>query len=282
MEDNRSTNISDFLKDDVDLFEIAKRIEEYKVDSREELVMEIIRSEEPRYNEVYRIETTRVDNEMYNFARLNRDMTLREILLSKLIGSPVGAYAINGFRDYNKDWFQNTIRRSENPQAKLAEIAKLREQSQDMEARMGRLEFGSNEANEKSEGIVITDKELLAAGLNPSQMGWTEISRETVEKNTTKFKKAQKELKEMEKHGVFDSSDAYHLKMKKEHVSELEARTELSRQDYEKYVVTPRKMARVAEKNQVTHSEVKGVKAFFDRILGRDNRVTENDGRDEQ
>ena len=46
--------------------------------------------------------------------------------------------------------------------------------------------------------------------------------------------------------------------------------------------VTPKAMAKAAQKQKTTRGEVKGIKAFFDRMLGRDNRVTENDGRDEK
>lgn len=47
-------------------------------------------------------------------------------------------------------------------------------------------------------------------------------------------------------------------------------------------VVTPKDIAKASQEKETTKGEVSKVKAFFDRILGRDTRVTENDGRDEE
>lgn len=47
-------------------------------------------------------------------------------------------------------------------------------------------------------------------------------------------------------------------------------------------VLTPKDIAKASQEKETTKGEVSKVKAFFDRILGRDNKVTENDGRNEK
>jgi len=52
--------------------------------------------------------------------------------------------------------------------------------------------------------------------------------------------------------------------------------------DNERGIVTPKDMAKVAQKQETTKGEVSKIKAFFDRMLGREDRVTENGGKDEK
>lgn len=263
-------NIDELLKNEEVLEKMAGQIES-KIDikSKEELAMDIIHSDNPAYSEVYRVTTDRND---FNWKEIDEYMSKKEMMLSKLIGKPHPSYVITGLvgRDYEQ--YNTKIAeegRDYGANTKTLSIANTKKSAKHVEEKKGTITFEDG-------ALHITSKELLAGGLDPDKMGWEEITKERVTEKKNEYKQLKKELDKMKKEDSFGKK--FTIDRLEEEVKQAEQSMEDAKKDYEEYVVTPRSMAKAAQKQEVAKSEVKGIKTFFDRALSKDSTQKENIG----
>lgn len=276
VETKNGGKIDELLKDDEILEKMAGQVEgQIAIKSKEELAMDIIHSENPVYNEVYRVKTEQND---FNWPEVDEYMSKKEMMLSKLIGEPHPSYVITGYVGRDYDHYDTKITeagRDYGADAKSAHMTSMIQDSRFQEEKIGVIEFEGG-------ALHITSKELLAGGLDPERMGWEEITKERVTEKNVEYKKLKKELDTMKKEDSFGKK--FTIDRLEEEVKRAEQSVERAKKDYEEYVVTPKAMAKAAKKHATTKSEVKGVKGFFDRVLGKDSIDKDNikNGKDEK
>lgn len=154
------------------------------IKSREELAMDIIKGENPAYNEIFHLKTTSYDGKFNEekCPHIDKYVSQKEIMLSKLIGKPYPTYVLSGIMNDNHDVYQNSLQevgRDYGADAKSAHITSMGIKSNHMEeGKKGKIDFGYTSTGEKLQGsIEVTDKELLAGGIDPELVGWEEITR---------------------------------------------------------------------------------------------------------
>jgi len=280
VETKNGGNILALLQNPEVLEKMAGQIEsKVHIKSKEEFALDIIKSDNPQYDDVYHIKT--VEND-FNIPNIDKYISKREILLSKLIGKPYPTYVINGLvspmHDNYKTEISDDVGTHYGADVKSASIAHLRGKNEKIEeeGRIGKIEFGHINLSDKMDGaLYVTDKDLLASGLDPQEIGWEEIAKETVNRKEVEYENAKKELSEMQK-GLNDPHTINRLEQKVELAKQA---VEQAKQDYDKYIVTPKDMAKADEKKALTQKEVGKVQRFFDKILGRDNK---ENGKDEK
>lgn len=152
--------------------------------SREELAMEILRSQNPGLDEVFWVQT--VENDLKNEEKcpyLNNPISKREILLSKLIGKPYPTYFLDGVRNDAHDSYRNEIRKPLDTELddvdlykKAIETRKVESNKEDVSLdKRGKVKFGYDRSGDRIQGeIEVSIKDLLKAGLDPDKMGWPE------------------------------------------------------------------------------------------------------------
>jgi len=188
LETKNGGNIDGLLQDPEVLESMATQIEsKVPIRSREELAMDIIKSDNESLNDLSWVYTSSFDG---NFDKnkcpvLDTPISKREIMLSKLIGQPYPTYFLSGISNDNHDVYQNKIVGSRGYEYKLDQaetyMQKTMASSKESleEGKNGRIEFGYTTTGEKIGGsLEITDKELEAAGLSTGRMGWSEITRD--------------------------------------------------------------------------------------------------------
>ena len=173
-------------------------IEELKVEiqqlkdsdkSKEELAMEILHSSDKGLDEVLWIKTTELDlvrpevpgnNE--KFPLLDGPISKKEIFLSVLIGRPYPTYFLDGIMSHNHDTYKNTITEPKELQGDIAfyysqRIEERKEKSKDALDEKGTVKFGLRDygpgygMGELEGQLEVSEKDILAAGLEPEKMG---------------------------------------------------------------------------------------------------------------
>lgn len=192
--------------------ELKVEIEELKKSekSKEELAMEILRSDDKELDSVFWVRTTEseISKKEKFYPSLNGPISKREIFLSVLIGTPYPTYFLDGVMDYRRETYRNEITEPRELQADAEifyskRIEERKEKSKDASDEKGAVKFGlkNNGINygiEEMPGeLEVSEKELLAAGLDPEKFGFEPAK-------TTEHKKlALKDLIEsIKEHGL--------------------------------------------------------------------------------
>lgn len=184
-------NIHELLQNPEIAEKMAGQIEsKVPIKSREELAVDLIKSDNPILDQIYWIETVRYDTSFNEekCPKLNQPITLREIMLSKLIGKPYPTYILEGISDHNYNRYENELRAyfigDENYAADQYEghISRIKERaSEENSGRKGIVSFGYDKSSNRIPGNVeITLNDLYKAGLDPKSMGWKEKTKARV------------------------------------------------------------------------------------------------------
>ena len=175
-------NIDKLLENPEIVERMARQIESrVAIKSREELAMDVIKSDAQSLDEVLWVQTVQRDNPSFNEEKLpylDNPISKREIMLSKLIGKPYPTYFLDGISDYNHDSYRNEILtpiderldHADNYERRISE-RKITGEEKDSNKK-GIIQFGFDESAKRMDGhIKISESELLRAGLDPEQMG---------------------------------------------------------------------------------------------------------------
>lgn len=263
LETKNGGNIDQLLKKDEIVEKMAEQIEaQISLKTKEELAMDIIRSQNPVYDEVFRVTTTHND---FNWPDVDEYMSKKEMMLSRVIGKPHPSYVITGCVGRDYDHYDTKITeagRDYGADIKLSMMTMMAQKSIGEEEKIGIIEF-------KEGAIYITSKELLAGGISPEKIGWEAITKERITEKKGEYKQIKQELKKMKKDNSIGQK--YEVHRLEEKLNGAGESIKKAKEDYEKYIVTPKAISKAAQKHKTTQSELRGVKAFFNRIIGKDS-----------
>lgn len=187
--------IKDLLKNDEIIHRMAQQISsKVEIKSREQLAMDIIKSETPSLDNVLWLETVENDfkSQGWNAPNLSDPISKREAILSKCIGHPYPDYFINerAVHPATHDCYKNELREPKDDEKTVADNYKSEILNRKQEAinmsdpsldTLGVIELNTRKDiiknNEEQHCIKLSKRDLLKAGLKPEKLGFKEISR---------------------------------------------------------------------------------------------------------
>jgi len=155
------------------------------VKSREELALDIIKSESLGLDSVAWIRTVKPESQYQSQyendkkPNLDKPISRRELLLSKLIGQPYPTYILEGIGDYTLT-YKNELQSHDGHEfyldryeSYLDSMSKTAENSKDEDMdKEGSIYFGYDENGKEMEGsITVTKRDLLKAKIEPISVG---------------------------------------------------------------------------------------------------------------
>lgn len=206
IETKNGGNIDELLKNNEILEKMAGQVEgQIEIKSREEMAVDLIKSDNEDLNELFWIQTVTRDIENdEKLPYISEPASKREVLLSKLIGKPYPTY-FNGITLPNYDRYENMLQgwggheyAMDVTEANRANMASKAKESKNPDLdKEGIITFGYDRNAEVIPGeIKVSKRDLIKSQLDPEKMGWSE---RTIEKKGKVSKKDMAEADEMHK-----------------------------------------------------------------------------------
>lgn len=196
LETKNGGNIDELLKKDEILEVMSEQIEgQIDIKSREEMAVDLIKSDNESLNELFWVQTVRRDIENdEKLPNISEPASKREILLSKLIGKPYPTY-FQGITLPNYDRYENRLEGwggheyamdlTESTRLTTAYNARTSKNVQLDEE--GTINFGYDRNGKIIPGnIKVSKRDLITHQLNPDKMGWKERTLEKKSKISVK------------------------------------------------------------------------------------------------
>ena len=169
--------------------EVKKLINDLKTadKSKEEIAKDILKSTDASLDEVFWVQTVERDAP-FNADKcpyLDEAITVREILLSVLIGKPYPTYILEGITDHKQDKYRNEIVEPKDAKTDYAffyekAVAERKNKGKEASDKKGIIRFGYDKSGEEMDGYIeVSENELLNAGLDPEKMGLEDKTKVT-------------------------------------------------------------------------------------------------------